>query len=131
MIRRFALSVAALVLGAGLVLADDSQEHVHDHSAKHGGLVEHTTHHHLELVAEGATLALYLTHEDGAEQDTSAATASATVLADGKAEQVALSPAGGNLLKGSGAFNAGAGTIVVVSLALPGHAPAQVRFELE
>jgi hypothetical protein len=131
MIRRLALSVAAFVIGAGIALADDSHEHVHDHSAKHGGMIEHTTHHHLELVAEGATLTVYLTHEDGTEQDASAAKASATVLADGKAEQVALAPAGGNVLKGSGHFNAGAGTTVVVSLTLPDHAPAQVRFELE
>jgi hypothetical protein len=131
MIRRLALSLAALVLGAGIALAGDSQENVHDHSAKHGGLVEHTSHHHLELVAEGATLTVYLRHEDGTEQDASAAKASATVLADGKAEQVALAPAGGNVLKGSGHFNAGTGTTVVVSLTLPDHAPAQVRFELE
>jgi hypothetical protein len=131
MIRRLALSIAALTLGAGIALADEGHEHAHDHSAKHGGVVEHTGHHHLELVAKGGTLELYVTHEDGEAEDASAAKASATVLADGKTEQVALTPVGGNALKGSGSFNAGKGTTVVISLSMPDHEPEQVRFKLD
>lgn len=139
MIGRLGLGLAALVVGAGLAVAHDDPKHadgdahahVHDHSAKHGGVIEHTGHHHLELVAKGGTLELYVTHEDGDAEDASAAKASATVLADGKTEQVTLTPAGGNVLKGSGSFNAGKGTTVVVSLTMPDHEPEQVRFKLD
>ncbi|MCC7251878.1 hypothetical protein [Hyphomicrobium sp.] len=131
MIRRFALGLAALVIGAGLAMADEGHEHAHDHNAKNGGIVEHTSHHHLELVAKGSTLELYVRHEDGEEEDTSGAKASATVLADGKTEQVTLTPAGGNILKGAGSFNAGKGTTIVVSLTMPDHEPEQVRFKLD
>lgn len=127
MIRRIAVGLAALAMGTLAAVADEG----HDHSAKHGGLVEHTGHHHLELVAKGGTLELYVTHEDGDAEDTSAAKASATVLADGKTEMVTLSPAGGNALKGSGGFNAGKGTTVVVSLTMPDHEPEQVRFKID
>ncbi|WP_333793117.1 hypothetical protein [Hyphomicrobium sp.] len=130
MIRTLVVGLAALVIGGGVALAADG-EHAHDHSAKHGGIVEHSGHHHLELVAKGDTIKLYVTDESGAPEDASAAQASATVLADGKVEKVALEPAGGNALKGSGGFNAGKGTTVVVSLTLPGHEPEQVRFALD
>ncbi|WP_295555850.1 hypothetical protein [uncultured Hyphomicrobium sp.] len=133
MIRQLALSLAALAFGAGIALADEGHDHgkAHDHAAKHGGIVEHTGHHHLELVAKGGALELYVTHEDGDAEDASAAKATATVLADGKTEQVTLTPAGGNGLKGSGGFNAGKGTTVVISLTMPGHEPEQVRFKLD
>lgn len=138
MIRRIVIGLAALVVGAGLAMADDHQhtegdghEQAHDHAAKHGGIVEHTGHHHLELVAKGGALELYITHEDGEAEDASSAKASATVLADGKTEQVTLTPAGGNALKGSGSFNAGKGTTIVLSLTMPDHKPEQVRFKLD
>ncbi|WP_072396316.1 hypothetical protein [Hyphomicrobium sp. CS1GBMeth3] len=135
MIRPFVAALAALAIGAGFAFADEGHDHDHgkghDHSAKHGGIVEHTEHHHFELVAKGGTLELYITHEDGDAEDTSRAKATATVLADGKTEQVALAPAGGNALKGSGGFNAGKGTTVVVSLTMPDHEPEQVRFKLD
>lgn len=139
MIRRIVIGLAALALGANLAVADDGHKHVegdghdhaHDHGGKHGGVMEHSGHHHLELVAKGGTLELYITHEDGDAEDASAAKASATVLADGKTEQVTLAPAGGNGLKGTGSFNAGKGTTIVVSLTMPGHETEQVRFKLD
>ena len=145
MIRRFVLCLAALALGAGLAVADDNHKHSegdghnhaeeeadsHDHEAKHGGVVEHSGHHHLELVAKGNTIELYITNEGGKEEDVSAAKATATVLADGKTEQVALVPASRNGLKGTGGFNAGAGTTVVISLTMPEHETEQVRFKLD
>lgn len=129
MMRRLVLGLAAVVLSAGLAAADEGD--AHDHSAKHDGVVEHTAHHHLELVAKGGTLELYVRHEDGEDEDTTGARALATVLADGKTEQITLTPSGGNALKGTGGFNAGKGTTVVVSLTMPGHEPEQVRFRLD
>lgn len=145
MIRRFVMCLAAVALGAGLAVADDNHKHTegdghnhtegeahgHDHGAKHGGVVEHSGHHHLELVAKGNTIELYVTNEDGKEEDVAAAKATATVLADGKTEQVALAPASANGLKGTGGFNAGAGTTIVISLTMPEHETEQVRFKLD
>lgn len=147
MIRRFVLGFAALVIGAGVAMADDGHKHTegdghahvegdghtheHDHSAKHGGVVEHSGHHHLELVAKGNEIQLYVTNEEGKEEDTSAAKASATVLAGGKTEQVTLASAGGNVLKGAGGFNAATGTTIVISLTMPDHDTEQVRFKLD
>lgn len=145
MIRRFFVCLATLALGAGLAVADDNHNHTegdghnhaegevygHDHGAKHGGVVEHSGHHHLELVAKGNTIELYVTNEDGKQEAVAAAKATATVLADGKTEQVALAPASGNTLKGTGGFNAGSGTTVVISLTMPEHETEQVRFKLD
>lgn len=130
MIRTLIVGLAALILGGGVALAADD-ERAHDHSAKHGGVVEHSGHHHLELVAKDGALDLYVTDESGAPEDASAAQASATVLADGKVEKVALTPAGGNALKGAGTFSAGKGMTVVVSLTMPGHEPEQIRFAID
>jgi hypothetical protein len=136
MFKRIAFSLAALSLGASVAIAGDDHDHdhkakAHDHGAKHGGLVQHTSHHHLELIAKGGTLEIYVTHEDGDAEDTAGAKAQATVLADGKTEKVELAPAGGNGLKGTGGFNAGKGTTIVVSLSMPGHEPEQVRFKID
>ena len=133
MIKRFVVVLSALAmalaLGAGLAGADEGHEH--DHGPKHNGIVVHSGHHHLELVATGGTIDLYVTHEDGEAEDVSGAKATATVLVDGKTEVVTLAPAAGNALKGTGSFNAAKGTTVVVSLTMPGHQTEQARFKLE
>ena len=132
MIKRFVVALAmAVSLGAGLAVADEGHEEAHDHEAKHNGIVVHSGHHHLELVAAGGTIDLYVTHEDGEAEDVSGAKATATVLADGKTEVVTLAPASGNALKGTGSFNAAKGTTVVVSLTMPGHQTEQARFKLD
>ena len=131
MIKTLVAGIAALVIGAGIAMADEGHDHDHDHAAKHGGVIEESGHHHVELVAKGGSIELYITGEDGKDEDASAAKATATVLADGKTAQVTLSPAGGNGLKGTGDFNAGKGTTIVVSLTMPDHDPEQVRFKLD
>ena len=135
MMKRLMTAVAALAIGAAVAVADEGHDHAHDHphdhGAKHNGIVAHSGHHHLELVASGNGITLYITDEDGKEEDASNAKATATVLAGGKTATGALAPAGGNGLKGSGGFTAGKGTTVVISLTMPGHAPEQVRFKLD
>ena len=135
MIKRCGIALSALVmafaLGAGLASAEEGHDEAHDHGPAHNGIVAHSGHHHLELVAVGGTIDLYVTHEDGDAEDVSGAKATATVLADGKTEVVTLAPATGNALKGTGSFNAAKGTTVVVSLTMPGHQTEQVRFKLE
>lgn len=142
MLKKIAAVLSVLVLSAGVVFADDTHHHGkdhahdhgqdgHDHDAKHGGIVVHSGHHHLELVASGNTLVLHVTNEDGGAEDVASAKASATVLAEGKAETIMLAPDGASSLKGTGGFKAGKGTTVVVNLTLPGHATEQARFRLD
>jgi len=95
----------------------------HVHEAKHNGLVAATSgHHNVELVAANGLLQVYVTDHDGAPEDVGGTKASATVLFDGKKEQVALKPEFGNLLKG---------TVVVITLTMPDHKPEQARFKLD
>jgi hypothetical protein len=135
MFKRIVLGLAALAIGASLAMAGDDHDHGakhdHEHGAKHNGVVAHSGHHVLELVAAGNTLELYVTGEDGAPEDVKSAKASATVLVGGKTEQVTLAPSGENGLKGTGGFTAGKGTTVVITLTLPDHAPEQVRFKID
>lgn len=139
MIKRVIVSCAALVLGTCLAIADDAHKHTegdgHAHAqeegAKHGGVVQHSGHHHVELVAKGGNVELYVSNEDGKAEDLNGAKASATVLADGKTERITLEPSGANSFKGSGGFNAGKGTTVVVSLTMPGHDTEQIRFKID
>lgn len=132
MLKKLLLAPLAIVLAAGLAFADDGHDHAaHDHDPKNGGIVVHSGHHHLELVAAGASIELFVTNEAGQPEDVAAAKASATVLADGKAEQVALVPSGANSLKGVRNTSEGKIATVVVSLAMPGHETEQVRFQLD
>lgn len=127
MLKKLLLVPLAIVLAVGVAAAED----VHDHDPKHGGVVVHSGHHHLELVAAGASIELFVTDVAGEPEDVAAARASATVLADGKTEQVALAPSGANRLKGVRSTSEGKIAAVIVSLTLPGHEAEQVRFQLD
>lgn len=133
MFKRLTLGLAAVVAASALAFAHDdhAHDHDHDHAAKHGGILVHSSHHHLELVAKDGTLHLYVTDEAGKPEAIEGAKATATVLSDGKTETVALAPAGENSLEGTGSFTAGKGTTVVVTLTLPDHEPEQARFRLD
>lgn len=131
MMKRLLTMLAVVAMSTSLSVAEDGHDHAHDHDAKHNGIVVHSGHHHLELVAAGGTIELYINNEDGKEEDVSGAKATATVLTGGKTETVTLAPGGSNILKRSGGFTAGKGTTVVVSLTMPGHEPEQARFKID
>lgn len=133
MLKRLLLVPAALVMTAAFAYADEGHDRdraSHGHDPKHGGVVVHSGHHHLELVVDGATIELFVSGEEGDAEDVAAAKASATVLVDGKAEQVALAPASASL---KGVRNSAEGKVatVVVSLTMPGHETEQARFKLD
>lgn len=69
---------------------------------------------HWELVAMGGNLILYVTDKDEKPVDTTGGTAEAQVLIAGKNFTVALTPAGGNTLKGTGSFESTKGMRVIV-----------------
>ncbi|HPG89693.1 MAG TPA: hypothetical protein PLD46_08560 [Hyphomicrobium sp.] len=123
------LSIAAAMLFSATTIALAAEDH--GHVAKHGGLVQESGHHHIELVAKDGSLELYVEGENGAPEDVAAAQATAVVLSDGKKHDVALTAAAGGHLKGAGDFKAVKGTTIVVTLTMPGHAPEQARFKLD
>jgi hypothetical protein len=123
-----AILVAFLASPVGALAGTD-----HDHAAKHGGIVVETSgHHNLELVASDGVLEIYVTeHDDGAAEDVKGAKAMATVLSERKKQEISLVPQRGNLLKGTGSFKSGKGTVIVVTLTMPDHKPEQARFKLD
>jgi hypothetical protein len=125
---------AALTLGAAFAFASPALaegEHSHSHDGKHGGKVVESGHHHLEVVAKDGAIEIYVEGEDGKPEDVKEAKAKATILSDGKKEDVILSPDSTNALKGTGAFKAVKGTTIVVTLTMPGHKPEQTRVVLD
>ena len=69
---------------------------------------------HWELVATGGDLILYVFDKDEKPVDSAGGSAEAQVLIAGKNYTIALVPAGGNTLKGTGQFNAVKGMRVIV-----------------
>lgn len=142
MSKRLILIAAAAAMASSLATAheDGSEGHTHDHAgeetahdhtAKHGGIVVHSGHHHLELVAEDGALHLYVTAQDGTPEAIDNAKADATILSGGEVAQVTLEPASENTLKGMGSFVVAKGMTVVVNLTLPDHETEQARFRFD
>jgi hypothetical protein len=101
------------------------------HAAAHGGKVVESGHHHVEIVANDGTIVVYVNGEDGKPEDVQKATATAAILSGGKKVDVTLTPDPSNVLKGSGAFTAGKGATIVITLTMPGHKPEQMRVKLD
>jgi len=92
-------SFAALILGAGLALASPAlAEGEHFHAGKHGGKVVESGHHHLEVVTKDGAIEVYVDGEYGKPEDVKDAKAKATILSEGKKEDVVLSTDQGNVL---------------------------------
>lgn len=127
MTRRFVALVAMLLACSTPLLAHEGKPH----AGKHGGKVVDAGHHHMEIVAKDGTIEVYLEHDDGNAEDVKEAKATATVLSGGKKAVIALTPEAGNFLKGNGAFTAGKGTTIVITLTVPGHKPEQARLTLD
>lgn len=116
---------AALLLAPVAALAHGEGEH-----AKHGGTLVDVPPYHLELVTKGKALTLHVMDEKLAPVDVAGATATATVLANGKTERVELKPSGAATLAGQAGADLGHGAKVVASVTLKGAKPVQARFEV-
>ncbi|MCU0733841.1 MAG: hypothetical protein MUE84_19970 [Hyphomonas sp.] len=125
-------SITAAILGAVLALTVPAQAgEAHSHAAKHGGKVVDSGHHHMEIVATDGVLEIHLAHDDGTPENVANAKAKATVLSEGQKHEIALTPEPANVLKGTGSFKAVKGTVIVVTLTMPGHEPEQARLKLD
>ncbi len=82
---------------------------------------------HLEMVAAGGDLTLYVTDANEKPMDTAGGSAEAQVLVGGKNHKVVLSPAGGHIMKGKGDFAARKGMRVILKTSKVGGQSHQVR----
>lgn len=125
-LRRHALALLlALLLG---LLSAAAEAHAPG-PGPHGGQLQHLGNNtHVEVVARGNTILLYVFTPEDEPLATEGATATATVLAGGKTTRVPLQPKGGNLMQGSGDFASTPGMKVVVSITMQGGRPTQGRF---
>ncbi|MEQ1653564.1 MAG: hypothetical protein ABL897_13835 [Hyphomicrobium sp.] len=122
-----AASLSAIVLTYSPAIA--AEKHVH--TGKHGGKIIESGHHHVEIVAKDGVLELHVNGEDMQPEDVKDAKATAAILFDGKKEDITLAADPANYLKGTGAFKAAKGTIIVVTLTMPGHTPEQARLKID
>lgn len=120
-----------LVLAATLAFASPAMAHSDSKFTKgpHGGHIVDAGggSQHLELVANGGELTLYVSDADEKPVSTSGGSAEAQVLVSGKKHTVALAPAGGNTMTGKGDFAAAKGMRVILKTKNVGGASHQVR----
>ncbi len=135
-IHTTAAMLAALAMGAVSPLALAHDDATLDRmQAPNGGQLRAAGALHYELVlapvgAQGKTLpvAVYLTDHGGNTVSSEGATGTVTLLGQGQKTQVKLVAAGGNLLKGEGAYVPGPALKAIVSITPKGLAAAQARF---
>lgn len=119
------LAVAAL-LAASPVQAGAG----HAHGPRYGGVVRELHHLSYELVARPDSLTLHVS-DHGKPVALQGASAEAVVYANGGKTTVRLEPAGDNRLTARGSFQVGVGVRVMLSVSLPGKAPAKMTFNLK
>lgn len=121
--------LAGLLLGLSApVFAGGVHDHGMGHQPAHGGVVVESGHFDYELVSTENSVQLHL-RDHGMPVDVSKASAKLTVLV-GKAKQEVLLVPAGTRFEALGSFKL-AGAKVVASVAMPGKAPATVRFALK
>ena len=125
--KRMTAALFAFTVFANPALAADQ----HHHDGMHGGKIVETPTRHIEIVAKDGVLELHVADEGMKPEDVKDAKASAAVLSEGKKVDVTLTPSAGNVLTGTGAFKAGKGTTIVVTLTMPGQAPEQARLKID
>ena len=120
-----------LVIALSLIVAGPAFSHTDSKFTKgpNGGHIVDTGggRQHWELVAKGGELTLFVTDKDEKPIAVSSGGAEAQVLIGGKNYTVALAPAGGNILKGSGQFTAAKGMRVIVKTNKVGGESFQAR----
>ncbi len=127
-----AIVVGALMAIPVMVHAQQKHDHKHGHKAgedehgPNGGQLVEAGKYHLELVVKGQDLSLYVYDQANKKIAASGAKATATIV--GQNVKLELVPAGENLLKGAGTFEAKAATRVLISLTLAGQPAMQARF---
>ncbi len=99
-------------------------------AAQHGGVVAETSDEHwLELVMTGNDITIYVADQANKLIASVGLTAKATILAGGKTQQVALTPATANTLVGKLETSASGKVTAAISLSI-GSKASQARFTI-
>jgi hypothetical protein len=121
----------SLIIAAALVIASPAFAHTDSKFTKgpNGGHIVDAPGgvQHLEMVAKGGELTLYVTDANEKPVATDGGSAEAQVLVSGKKYSVALTPAGGHIMKGKGDFVAAKGMRVILKTKNVGGGSHQVR----
>lgn len=117
------LTVAFVLLALNLPMAA-AHAHAEHGQPQFGGVVAEAGLAQFEVVAREGKVVVHVTNH-GAAVDTAGAKGKLTVLAGTAKSEIALAPAGGNRLEGSGKIAAGDKLLINVELA--GQKPLQAR----
>lgn len=120
--------IRSLVLAGAILLVALTASAHGPARGPNGGQMQDVAGAHVELVADGAGIAVYLFDVGNQPMPATGAAATATVLAQGRQETITLHPGEGNVLRGRGGIAAQPGMKVVVSLTLPGQRPQLARY---
>lgn len=124
-VLRTLTALVVLLFATGILAAGEHKDKDDEHGPNGGQLVDSGSM-HLELAVKGQELMLWV--YDRANKKISSQGANATATIVGQKSKINLAPAGDNLLKGSGQFEAKPQGKVLVSLTLPGQRAQQARF---
>lgn len=113
--------LATLMLIASPALA-------HDAPRNHGGVVADVGPYHVELVAKGQAIDLYLTDDANRAVEAAAFKGVAILIVDGKPQRIVVTPASGNRLTGSASGAVTGAPKGAVQLQTPQGATIQGKF---
>jgi len=123
---KLSLLTLSLIFSQGTLA--HTAEYLDTQTAPHDGQLRMAGMQHYELVVKPNAVTVYLTDHAGTKIPSSGATGTATILSGKYKANVKLTPAGDNIMKGTGKFALTPDMKVVVSIALPGQAAEQARF---
>lgn len=125
--RNTLILAAALALAAPLWAHDD---HDHDDTPQHGGIVVEAADMDWELVAKPERIALYV-RDHGRRANIDGASGKLVLLTGKTKAEAQLKPVDGDRLEAVGPFTLGPGSKLVATVTLAGKKPANVRFTLK
>ncbi|NOT72337.1 MAG: hypothetical protein HOP09_13995 [Hyphomicrobium sp.] len=131
MIKAHTVPLSAAIAALTLMLSPVSAGETHQHTGAHGGKVVESGHHHLEIVAKDGVVEVYVNGDDMKPEDITSAKGTAAVLSGGKKVDITLAPGPASALTGTGTFKADTGSIIVVTVTMPGHKPEQARIKID
>ncbi len=130
-LRCTVVSCLALFPLIGLVSARvfaHSDEYFDRNPSPHGGQVRMAGPYHFELVVGEGELVIYVTDHADQPIDTAGANGSARVASKAGKQEIALTPAGGNVLKASAVVERAADLKVDLTVTMPGKSAQKARF---
>lgn len=120
--------VVSALLASALPAGAHTDEYFESVKAPHGGQLRMTGPYHMELVAKGGNLTVYVTDHADNPISVDGGLAKANIENGSTKMQVNLHPVGSNILGGSGNFSLTPSTVVIVFMKLPNQDGYAARF---